>query len=118
MVIHNEARGCKTAQIAGARMHIKDAVADMAAEVVVVRMAGCFVPGRLARQANRSRRPVFGHQLEVAVNGSHAHVGHGVSRVLKQLVYGQGSLGRGYGGLQCRPLASKSFHLPIVQEVL
>jgi len=116
MIFHNEAVWREAGHVAWTGMHIEDAVARAATEMVVVPMTGCLVARRLAGQGDRVRRAILGHQLQVAVHRGHAHVGHRAARLLQQFVDRQGPAGSRNGRLQCGSLAGKSFHAPIVSQ--
>jgi hypothetical protein len=61
MGLDAKARRRQATEISGAPLHLKDAVAGAAAEMVMVPQVRELVPRGLARELNRDRGPFFYH---------------------------------------------------------
>lgn len=76
MATHGEARWSQARQVARAIVNIKNALANIALEVMVMRMLRRLVARAFAGQSDHGNLTRIDQQLHVAINRGHAHRRH------------------------------------------
>ena len=90
MAVDGEAGGGHLRQIARARINIEGLAAQFADEVVMVTLAGEFVPWRLARQFDRNDLSQLFERTDGAVNGCDSDCWDDFRGLIEYLLRAQG----------------------------